>query len=320
MPQCRICDKKFSTLDALEQHHRTVHKNVKFMGPKKPRPKYMTTLLVIAIIAVSAVVGVLIYEQQAALSKGPANLNQPISADFYGNITDVSAATLDAVGYQATTSNFTAVQGTPLNTTKPVVLYIGGEYCPFCGVERWGMVIALSHFGNFTGLRYMQTPPSEGSIDTLTFYGSNYTSNYITFIPIEHWDRERGNLQPIPPQYLTLFEQYDPNGSIPFIDINNEFVTVGSQISPAVISGLNWTQIYTQLNNPNSPVAKQIDSAANVMINAICAATGGVPKSVCEQPFALSGAQPTGSALPSSISHTITSPQVFKEVSDRWID
>ena len=36
---------------------------------------------------------------------------------------------------------------------KPLVVYIGAEYCPFCAAERWPMVVALSRFGTFSGLQ-----------------------------------------------------------------------------------------------------------------------------------------------------------------------
>ena len=32
----------------------------------------------------------------------------------------------------------------------PEVLYMGADYCPFCAATRWGLVLALMRFGNFT--------------------------------------------------------------------------------------------------------------------------------------------------------------------------
>ena len=36
---------------------------------------------------------------------------------------------------------------------KPELLYIGAEYCPYCAASRWPLIIALSRFGTFKGLR-----------------------------------------------------------------------------------------------------------------------------------------------------------------------
>ena len=35
---------------------------------------------------------------------------------------------------------------------KPEVLYVATEYCPFCAAQSWPLIIALSHFGQFSGL------------------------------------------------------------------------------------------------------------------------------------------------------------------------
>ena len=37
----------------------------------------------------------------------------------------------------------------PLTSRQAGNLYAGSEACPFCGVQRWGMIIALSQFGTF---------------------------------------------------------------------------------------------------------------------------------------------------------------------------
>ena len=72
------------------------------------------------------------------------------------------------------------VQKTPytlLNINgKPEVLYIGADYCPFCAVTRWGLILALMRFGNFTKLHYMTSSASDSypSTPTFTFYNSCY--------------------------------------------------------------------------------------------------------------------------------------------------
>src|SRR5438876_6623085 len=48
-----------------------------------------------------------------------------------------------------------------LDHGKPVVLYVGAQYCPFCAAERWALVLALSRFGHWAGLRPMRSTAGE---------------------------------------------------------------------------------------------------------------------------------------------------------------
>src|SRR5262249_22774524 len=143
--------------------------------------------------------------------------------------------------------------------------------------ERWAMIVALSRFGTFRGLTTIKssatdTPPS---IPTWTFYGSKYTSQYLTFAAVE----ETGNvadssgtyprLQAPTVEERLLLAKWDgtgPNaGSIPFIDYGNKYVQVGDLpgFTPAVLQGQTWAQIATALKNPASPTARAVDGAAN---------------------------------------------------------
>src|ERR1700734_2843427 len=70
---------------------------------------------------------------------------------------------------------------------KPEVLFIGAEYCPFCAAQRWAMVNAFSRFGPFTGLTttHSSSTDTDANTPTLTFYGSTYTSKYISLVTVE---------------------------------------------------------------------------------------------------------------------------------------
>ena len=66
-----------------------------------------------------------------------------------GTSAAISNASSQLGSYFATVNS-----GTPLTSGgKPEVLFIGAEYCPFCGAQRWAMITALSRFGTFTGLK-----------------------------------------------------------------------------------------------------------------------------------------------------------------------
>jgi thiol-disulfide isomerase/thioredoxin len=64
---------------------------------------------------------------------------------------------------------------------KPLIVYIGAEYCPYCAAERWAAVIALSRFGTFTGLGQTHSSSSDVYPDTatLSFHGAVYASQYL---------------------------------------------------------------------------------------------------------------------------------------------
>jgi hypothetical protein len=193
--------------------------------------------------------------------------------------------------------------GNPLlSDGKPLVYYVGGEFCPFCAAERWSMVVALSRFGTFSNLTYMmswsgETNPSYNNISTLSFNYASYSSKYISFLGIEELNRDKQIQHSLNSSEQALVTRYDSTGSIPFIDIANNYTIVGSQYLPPTISGLTWDQIGSQLDNASSSVAKSIDGAANALIAAICNSDGGRPANICSLSYAT---LPLSYAIPSS--------------------
>ncbi len=294
MPKCDKCGRKFQTLSALNDHYRAMHPNQRFVPPRASSGRNLILALVIVVIVVGATVGYLVYLQittpsnnSTTTSVNPTILNTPISAALYNNLSGVSYSTLSAVGSGSANNPLSHVSGSPLTSGgKAEILYMGGEYCPFCAAERWSLAIALLKFGSFQNLGYMISAPDDQNLSTLTFYQSSYTSSYISFVSVELYDRAHNPLETPTQQQSALFGQYDPQGSIPFVDLGNQYVLVGSQYTTSVLSGLSWSQIGSQLNNPNSAVTKSIVGAANILISAICKIDGGQPGSVCNQSFA----------------------------------
>ena len=122
---------------------------------------------------------------------------------------------------------------------------------------------------------------------------ATYTSPYITFVPVEELNRADQTVATLTSNESSLFSQYGmcaatgESGGIPLIDIANAYVVnCGAQFSLPQIAGENWMQVASQLNTPTSPVAQEIDGAANTLVTAICKMDGGQPSSVCSQPFA----------------------------------
>ncbi len=251
-----------------------------------------------------------------------SQIGQQVSPQVYQEMAGVSDATLGAVGRGFNIVPPRGLNGTALTDNgKPEVLYIGGEYCPFCAVERWSMIIALSKFGSFSNLEYMVSSATDtpSSIPTFTFRYATYTSPYITFVAIEEWDRAGAVVQTPTSDQEALMKALNPQGSIPFIDFANSYVVIGAQVSsPTIIGGKNWTQIASQLNQPSSTIGSNLDAAANEMISAICKADGGQPTSVCSQSYAtlpLAFAGPGTGSIPGAPSEAI--PQAREEMG-KW--
>jgi hypothetical protein len=194
---------------------------------------------------------------------------------------------------------------------KPLVLYLGAEYCPYCAAERWPMVIALSRFGTFSGLGLTTSSATDvfPSTPTLTFHGSTFTSDVISFVPVETQTNELSasglGYQPLETptaEQQQLMQTFDvapytsQAGSIPFLLIGNRFVISGASYQPDVLQGKTWQQIASALSDPSSPIAKQVLATANMLTAAICDITGGQPTNVCTA----SGVTSASASLPSA--------------------
>jgi len=214
-------------------------------------------------------------------------------------VTSVPASTLDAVGDGggAVTGKPATISGTALTANgKPEMLYMGAEYCPYCAAERWAMIVALSRFGTFSGLATTHSAVRNGAgvaepdpnTPTWTFAHSSYSSPYLTFTPVELQtnipDPSTGSyttLQTPTAAQQAVFTHYDSSQGVPFIDFGNKYVILGPSYDPGVLAGLTWSQVATDLSNPNSAVAKAVDGTANYLTAAICKMTGNQPASAC---------------------------------------
>ena len=132
------------------------------------------------------------------------------------------------------------VDGTPLKSGgKPEVLYIGGEYCPYCAAERWAMVNAFSRFGTFTGLTTTHSSSTDvyPNTPTYTFAGSTYTSKYVTFTPVEQFGSSNTDIIKNPTAaQQALATKYDQAGP-PVHRPRQQDVEIGN-LSPLVPSML----------------------------------------------------------------------------------
>ncbi|NNC92068.1 MAG: DUF929 family protein [Acidimicrobiia bacterium] len=212
-------------------------------------------------------------------------------------ITTVPAATLEAVGLAAQPLNVNPLPaGVPAveEAGKPVVLYYGAEFCPFCAVQRWPATIALSRFGTFEGLEASASaPPPEilPNTPTVTYTGSTYTSDYITLSTVETATRTFDPLETPTDLQRQLFETYNveavtgSGGGIPFMMIGNLYAWAGSQYDPGVLAGKDFDEIVDGIRDPATELSREVGSAANYLTAMICELTGGQPADVCSTPL-----------------------------------
>ena len=234
-------------------------------------------------------------------STGTAAVTTGADPSVVAAVTGVPAGTLDAIGApDGVTVPSALPTGTPplVEGGKPVVLYIGAEYCPFCAAERWPMVVALSRFGTFSNLGQTESagsPEVYPNTPTFSFHGASYTSPYLVFQGVETETNQRTltgytSLDTPTPQQQQLFQTYDAPpyvssaGAIPFVLIGNRYVFNGSQYLPSVLQGMSAASIASSLGDQTSPQAKAIDGSANLLTAGMCTLTKQQPTDVCSSP------------------------------------
>jgi hypothetical protein len=170
---------------------------------------------------------------------------------------------------------------------KPVVFFLGAEFCPYCATERWSVILALSHFGTFSHLNATASSSTDvyPNTQSFTFAGSRYTSKYIDFAPVEVEDVSHDPLQSPTKAEVNVLAARNPQEVIPFLYIGNRYVGALPVWDTAQnLAGLTRSQIAADVWNPNSKVGREIVANANYLTAAICAADGEQPASVCNLP------------------------------------
>jgi len=213
-----------------------------------------------------------------------------LAAYFQASV-NIPNATLAAVGVPASIQTPTTVTSSVATvSTQHVVSYVGAEYCPYCAIQRWALLVALSKFGTFENLSNSVLSSSTDVYPNLaswSFVGSQYSSPYFTFDPTEITSTVpdgQGGYQPLETMdsgQKASFDLYDPQGALPFIDLGNGVVAVGANSSPSVLEGLTLSQIGFDIGDPSSPVAQAVDGTANYLIAGLCSMIGGTQPPIC---------------------------------------
>jgi hypothetical protein len=177
---------------------------------------------------------------------------------------------------------------------KPLIVYIGAEYCPFCAGERWAVVNALSRFGTWSNLGATSSASQDvhPNTPTFSFHGASYSSQYISFEGVETTTNQlaSGGNGYVPLDTPTtaqakLQSQFgtDSSGqqSIPFIDFGNKFTIVGATYDVSPLDGHTIDEIASNLSDPANAGTKGILGSANAITAAICKITNDKPANVC---------------------------------------
>jgi hypothetical protein len=265
----------------------------------KPSGGKNRTLLYVGLgIGIIVVAAVLIL----SLNKGSDSValasydNQPVPASLMAKL-NIPENISDAIGIGGANTQILKINGTPaLADGKPMVLYIGAEFCPYCGFQRWAMIVALSRFGTFSNVKFMTSSANDvfANTPTFSFYNSTYTSNYITFVPVETTTNEQVSIDGVT-EYQPLqvpnasenvtFNRYDPGGGIPFMFFANKTVINGVSYSNPGVLDSNWTTIAGNLYNTSTAQSQAVVGAADLLTEQICQIDGNQPANVCGQPY-----------------------------------
>jgi thiol-disulfide isomerase/thioredoxin len=174
-----------------------------------------------------------------------------------------------------------------LDGGKPLVFFMGAEWCPFCASERWALVEATSRFGRWSGLRELQSRSGQDFFPSLSTYdlaGATYTSEYLS---LRH--KEVATVDGEPLQQLGSFEErlvdgYDTLGSVPFLFAAGRpgRYTVELAYSPNLLVGESFASLREAVAaGAPTPAVEAIGGEADAITALICELDGRQPASVC---------------------------------------
>ena len=247
---------------------------------KREQTRRLTIIITVVIIAISIAVGIYFVTTANAGSALDKYDGVLLSTQHMTSLQTVSDQPYGPAATSAMESQVISYGGAQFTSNgKPVVVYVGAEFCPYCAVERWPLIIALERFGNFTNLHYITSANDEGDYASFTFVGSSYSSNYIAFRGYEAADRSSAPLQTVPANYSAVWSNF--GSAFPFLDFENVYVIKASVLPfPDILGGKNWTAILNDVSTSDS-VGLQIREATNLITGVICKITQGAPVAVC---------------------------------------
>jgi thiol-disulfide isomerase/thioredoxin len=289
------------------------------------RPAGLFTWIAVGLVVVVVVALVIIKVASGGGTATPGKTTfVPVSSAVLTELTTVPTSVFNSVGITSPIAAVTPPQSVaklPALTatdasgkTVPEVLYMGGEYCPYCAAQRWSTIVALSRFGTWSGLGNMSSYSGDiyPNTPTFTFVDAKYASKYLVFKSVELYTnyidpttQYYAKLQTPTTQEEKEITTYDTskyikgltsaqNGSIPFITFDNKFLVAGASYSPTTLAGSSRDSIAAALDNATSPVTQAIVASANYQTAAICTLTNQQPGNVCTSSGVMAAAKAMG--------------------------
>lgn len=242
-------------------------------------------VVVVILVAVGAFYLISRQQQDQANAKATANAQ---SSAFVSTVQNVPTSVFDAVGVGDSSQVPTPTNGAADTVNgKPRLVYIGAEFCPYCGMERWALTSALARFGTFSGVKsaVSSATDSPANIPTMTYLNATYTSKYVAFTSYETRDRTGAKeLQKVSPADQALANKYNPKGDIPFMLYGGKYFTSGATYPGTELENMSAATVAAQMLQPKTTISKGIIGASNVISAQICTLTKGAPADVCTSP------------------------------------
>ncbi len=280
------------------------------------RRRQQRRLAIIGSAVAVVVIAVLVIVKVTSGSGSGSSQLTPVSAAQLDQVTSVPASTLVAAAGAVPASSVSPPTNLPASTPaltsagKPEIVYMGAEYCPYCAAERWPLVMALSKFGTFHNLSSTKSSSTDVNPNTPTFsfYGSSYTSPYVTFTPVELQNRLGKPLQTPTAAQNQLINTYDAppytqgsGGSIPFVDLGGKFLVSGTQYDGSALSNKSFSSAVGYMTSASNPTSRAAEAVAGHLVGVICSLTNDQPASVCSSvPASLKTGQPASANQGSS--------------------
>ena len=186
----------------------------------------------------------------------------------------VSDSTLEAIGLPSNVlaPNSVADGASLTQNGKPVVVFVGGEFCPTAPWSAGRLLWRCSGSARsptWARRSRRRRPMSSLGLQSWSFKDSAFTSSSLAFAPAEVYSSTPNStgtgyepLQSLTPLQSQAFNAYSDRG-YPFVDIGGKYVALGASANPGVLQNLTLDQIASQLDNPSSPVAQAVDGTAD---------------------------------------------------------
>ena len=118
---------------------------------------------------------------------------------------------------------------------------------------------------------------------TFSLHGVSYTSTFLNFDAKELQSNQAKGGNYLSLDTLTAAEHrvfHKAGSGFPYVNLGGRY-RVTTQVDPAVLKGKSVDDSASALSDPSTPIAKEVDGAANLFTAALCVLTDNQPANVC---------------------------------------